>query len=399
MCETNVRRPVVLVFLPYYTPAFKAGGPVRTLANMVDCLSDSVDFRIFTRDRDLGDSVPFANQPIGRWVERSGARVFYGSARHRSPSALIRMVRAVRPDMIYVNGCLDASFCILPLVLRRAGLFDQKIEWLVAPRGELSPGALAIKRRKKGLFLRFSRLTRLHSGLVWHASTDYEAEDIRRAVGSMASEIRVAANPTASVEPLEPRPEQCPGQPLSVCFLSRISPKKNLLFAIKAVNRVRRPIAFVIYGPAEHSGYWEECQRAMKEAPPGSTIEWRGEVPPARIREMLSRHDVFLFPTRSENFGHVIFEALAAGVPVLVSDQTPWHDLEARGSGWVRSLDDPQGFVDVLEAAADRGPEEREVARRAAHAHALEVSTSEAVLGANRRLFTVRPSDSAGVLS
>lgn len=393
------RRPVTLVFLPYYVPAFRAGGPVRTLRNMVALLGDEVDFHIFTRDRDIGDRAPFPGVPTGTWIDRDGARVFYGDARHRSARALTRMVRDVRPDVIYLNSFLEASFSVFPLVLRRAGAFDRRIEWLLAPRGEFSPGALAIKKRKKDLFIRLSRITGLHEGIAWHASTDHEAADIRRVMGRVAAEIRVAPNPTATVDPLGASPHGGQARSLSVCFLSRISPKKNLRYAIDIIKRVRRPITFVIYGPAEDAAYWGECQRAMDDVPSGSKIEWRGELPPERVRGTLARHDIFLFPTRGENFGHVIFEALAAGLPVLVSDQTPWRDLERRGSGWVRSLDDPQGFVEVLEAAADRGPEEREATRRAAHAHAVEVSCSEAVIEANRRLFTARPADGAGVLS
>lgn len=399
MSSSSSRRPTALVFLPYYVPAFRAGGPVRTLRNMVDLLGREVDFRIFTRDRDLGDRDPFPGVATGSWIERDGALVFYGDPRHRSARALVRMVREVNPDIIYLNSFLEASFSVFPLLLRRAGLFDRSIEWLIAPRGEFSPGALAIKRRKKELFIRVSRMTGLHERLVWHASTDLEAEDIHRALGRVAAEIKVAPNPTAGVDPLRPRSDGRPDQPLSVCFLSRISPKKNLRYAIDVVKRARRPIAFVIYGPAEDAEYWGECQRAMNEVPPGSTIEWRGELPPERVRETLARHDLFLFPTRGENFGHVIFESLAAGVPVLVSDQTPWRDLEARGSGWARSLDDPQAFVDVLEAFTDSGPDAREAARRAAHAHAVEVSRSQAVLDANRRLFLARPTAGAGVLS
>ena len=108
---------------------------------------------------------------------------------------------------------------------------------------------------------------------------------------------------------------------------------------------------------------------------------------PDQVRATIARHDLFLLPTRGENFGHVIFESLAAGVPVLVSDRTPWRDLDARGSGWVRSLETPEAFVDVLESAAARDPATRRAAAVAAHAHALEVSRSAAVLGANRGLF------------
>jgi glycosyltransferase involved in cell wall biosynthesis len=57
---------------------------------------------------------------------------------------------------------------------------------------------------------------------------------------------------------------------------------------------------------------------------------------------------LFLFPTFSENYGHVILEALLSGCPVLISDQTFWRNLEKEGVGWDVSLDNPQLFRDVL---------------------------------------------------
>lgn len=392
MRPTSRRRPTVLAFVPYYEPAFRAGGPVRTLRNMVDLLGAEVDFRIFTRAHDLGSSDPLPGISPGTWIERDGATVFYGDARHRSARSLATMVRKVDPAIIYCNSFFDASLSVHPLVLRRVGLIAPDIEWLIAPRGEFAPGALAIKRWKKWPFLQATRLAGLHQGLVWHASSEHEAEDIRRVMGRVAADIRVAPNLTTKVGPFVPRSAERRERPLSVCFLARISPVKNLRFAIDVVKTTRRPIHFTIYGPVEDARYWKECQRAMEGLQPGSVIQWRGELPPENVRETLALHDLFLFPSRGENFGHAIFEALAAGVPVLVSDRTPWRDLDERGSGWVRPLDDLRAFVEVLEIAADREGPQREAARRAAHAQALEVSRSEAVLGANRRLFVDCPS-------
>lgn len=390
MRPTSRRRPTVLAFVPYYEPAFRAGGPVRTLRNMVDLLGAEVDFRIFTRAHDLGSSDPLPGISPGTWIERDGATVFYGDARHRSARSLATMVRKVDPAIIYCNSFFDASLSVHPLVLRRVGLIAPDIEWLIAPRGEFAPGALAIKRWKKWPFLQATRLAGLHQGLVWHASSEFEAADIRNVMGRVAGDIRIAPDPTARIGPLAAVGGRRPGSRLSVCLLSRICPMKNQRFAIDVVKLTRRPIDFHLYGPREDAGYWSECLHAMEGAPHGSTIEWRGVVPHEDVRETLAGYDVFLLPTRGENFGHVIFEALAAGVPVLVSDRTPWRDLDERGSGWVRSLDDPQGFVDVLEAVADSGPEARNAGRRAAHAHAVEVSRSQAVLDANRRLFFSR---------
>jgi len=105
------------------------------------------------------------------------------------------------------------------------------------------------------------------------------------------------------------------------------------------------------------------------------------------VRPTLRKHDLFFFPTLGENFGHVIFESLAAGVPVLVSDQTPWRDLDQRGAGWVRSLEDVQGFANVIDAYANALPSERAQYSRQAHEFARSIAESSASVEANRALF------------
>jgi glycosyltransferase involved in cell wall biosynthesis len=113
---------------------------------------------------------------------------------------------------------------------------------------------------------------------------------------------------------------------------------KNLVFAIEALARVRHPVELDIYGPVDDETHAAACRRAAASAADRLTVRWHGHVPHEEVRGIFSRHDLFLFPTRGENFGHVIFESLAAGTPVLVSDRTPWQDLDAAGVGWVRSL-------------------------------------------------------------
>ena len=54
-----IRRVTVLVFIGYYLPGYKAGGPVRSIANVVETLGDEFEFRIVTSDRDLLDEVPY----------------------------------------------------------------------------------------------------------------------------------------------------------------------------------------------------------------------------------------------------------------------------------------------------------------------------------------------------
>jgi glycosyltransferase involved in cell wall biosynthesis len=73
--------------------------------------------------------------------------------------------------------------------------------------------------------------------------------------------------------------------------------------------------------------------------PKNLTVKPVGAVPHHEVIEVLEAHDFFILPTLSENFGHVCLEALAAGTPLLVSDRTPWRNLDAKGIGWDISLD------------------------------------------------------------
>src|SRR6185369_17989258 len=103
----------------------------------------------------------------------------------------------------------------------------------------------------------------------------------------------------------------------------------------------------------EDALYWERCRRASAALPPSVTLCDRGEVAADEVGRALARNHVVLLPTYGENFGHVILESLLAGVPVLISDQTPWRDLESRRAGWDLPLAEPERFRERLTALLD----------------------------------------------
>ena len=89
-------KPRILTFTEYYLPGFKSGGPVRTLANMVDQLSDDFAFRIVTLDRDFLDSVPYPGAKRNAWQRVGGAEVFYLSPNRCTLRGLRRLIRSTR---------------------------------------------------------------------------------------------------------------------------------------------------------------------------------------------------------------------------------------------------------------------------------------------------------------
>lgn len=381
-----MQRPVVLTFVRHFLPGFKAGGPIRSISNMVEALHGSFDFRVFTSDRDYGDSKAYPGLRHNEWINCGANDRFYADANQRRLTAIAAMIRQVDPDIVYINSLFDWKFAITPLLLRRIGAIPSRTAWVVAPRGECSRGAMALKRSKKKAFLRLAHLAGIHRGLLWQASSPHEADDIHRELGVKAREIVVAPNLTEPVDDYVPRAGDASGR-LSICFLSRITPKKNLAFALEALAKAKASVDFHIYGPVEDEAYAAACRSYVAQCPRPLHVTWHGSVAHDQVRETLRKHDLFLFPTHGENFGHVIFESLAAGVPVLVSDQTPWRDLDQRGAGWVRALNDAQDFANVIDTYLNAPPTERVRFAKQAHEYARAVAESSASVEANKALF------------
>ena len=385
--EAHVRdRPVILTFAGHYLPGFRAGGPVRTLANLVDRLGDTFDFRIVAADRDLGDASPFADIPINRWVERGRARVFYRSSGSTGWPALLASPDVVEPDLIYLNGFFGLHSAIRPLVERRLGRLS-RAPVLLAPRGEFSDGALALKAIKKRAFMGLSRFVGLHRSVAFQASSSYEADDIRRRLGPVP--VSVACDLSArSQTVLSPNSERLHCTPLRLVFLARISPMKNLLGAIDILSRVgATPVDFDIYGVMEDTAYWARCEAAMAALPTNVRVRYKGPLRPDEVETVLANYDAFLFPTLGENYGHVIREALSAGLPVLVSDRTPWRGLEAKGAGADLPLEAPQAFADRLQSWAKLDASALQPMREAARRVGDDPVAAKAALDANREMF------------
>lgn len=345
-------RPRVLCFASYFLPGFQAGGPVRSLLRTCEWLQADFDFRVVTRDRDLGATTSYPDCPPGQWHERGAARVWYLAAPYTRPGPLRAAVASAQPDLLYFHSFMDPAVGLLPMLLRRLGLLAPRTPVLLAPRGEFSPGALGLKAGRKAAYLRFARAAGIYRDVTWQATDPSEADAIRARWGADA---RVALAPN-----LPPRPEEAgeaarqaklPGE-LRLVFLSRISPMKNLTGALKALAAVRATVSLDIYGTREDEAYWRDCEALIQALGGRVPVRYRGWVPPEQVIGVLAGYDALLLPSLGENFGHVLLEALLAGCPLLVSDRTPWRGLEAARAGFDVSLEDPGALPRAIDALA-----------------------------------------------
>lgn len=374
-------RPIVAILVAHYLPGSKGGGPIRSVSNLVAALGDEFDFRIVTLDRDLGDLSPYPDTPRDEWTNVGKARVLYLSPERANRAGIAVALTGIGAELVYVQSYFSPLFSIVPRLIGRAGRVRCPI--LVAPRGEFSCGALALKGRKKRLFLMAGKLLSLDRKVIWHATAAEEAEDIRRTIGPATRILVAPPLPTPDDRPLAPRPKE-PGR-LEAAFLSRISPKKNLSGAIEMLSGVDG-VRLTVYGPKEDAAYWASCQERANSL--RVNLVDGGSLAPEAVREALERAHILLFPTLGENYGHVIMEALTAGTPVLLSDQTPWRGLREEGVGWDLPLSDEASFRAALREllAMDQSAFDR--ISQQAYAYARARREEPATIEANRELIS-----------
>jgi glycosyltransferase involved in cell wall biosynthesis len=311
----------------HYLPGYKAGGPIQSVAAIVQRLSREFAFHIVTQDRDLGDDVSYAGIAVSRWNDTGSARVFYSPRAMLGLGLLRQLLAEVDPDLVYLNSLF--GFQTRQYALLRAVRLVPYAPVVLAPRGELSPGALALKAGRKRTYVALASALGLHRMVTWHASATEEAEEIAAVFGTRLR-INIAPNLSVAGSFAEDTPEPPLKKSGSVRFvyLSRVTRKKNLAQAIQLVGAATGRVELDVYGVVDDEGYWEECRRLIV---PTARVVYRGSLPHGDVLQTLARYHFLLLPTLGENFGHAILEALLAGLPVLIGDQT-------HGATWRRGV-------------------------------------------------------------
>lgn len=375
----------ILVFIRWYLPGFRSGGPVRSISNLVSAFGDEFDFYIVSRNRDFGMTQAYeccaGNEK--QWQEHGQSHILYLAPNEENFLRCKELIQSEDWDLLYLQSFFDLKFSVLPLLAWRC--FRRQKPILIAPRGEFGQGALNIRKYRKRIFIALYYLLIRSKKLFFHVSSTDERNDAVRVLGRGAKCIQ-AMNLPASTPDLESVAPQS-GSVLRMCFLSRLSPKKNLLFALDVLKDIKSPVEFDIYGIWEDESYHKQCCDWMKQLPGNVCVRYGGAVEHDRVMAVFSQYDLFFFPTTNENYGHVIHESLCAGTPVLCSDQTPWHELGKRNAGWEVVLDRKDKFVEIIEQYAAMDQSNRQKMRIAARKYGFDMSNANWIYTENERMF------------
>lgn len=171
----------------------------------------------------------------------------------------------------------------------------------------------------------------LRTATAFHATSEQEATEIRshgfqQPIVVIPNGVEVPNNlPTRNAKPLR-----------QALFLSRLHPKKGLINLIRAWHRVSdvtRDWKLVIAGPDE-AGHRQEVELEIAKLNLAKSIEFVGNVEGEAKWQLYVDSDLFVLPSFNENFGIVIAEALAVGLPVITTKNTPWEVIQSQNLGW-----------------------------------------------------------------
>lgn len=354
--------PRLLVISQYWAPAELAGG-ARSTGRAVAALHGHVDAWVLTGDRDVGDTEPWPLQAEG-WVERAGTQVWFQPWDRGSSQRVQAAIDEVRPDVIYLPSLFAPGS--RAIWWRRATLAPLP-PLVVAPEGELHPGALAHHAGRKRAVLALLRLSGALRSVRWRAADELEAEQIsalagRRAAITIAPDLHDPPDPAGA-------PARTATKAIGharVAFVGTIVSKKGLHRALELLWPMRHEVDLDIYGPIGDAAEWARCQEVLARCE--AEVGWvaHGPLPHAKVASVLADADLLILPTLGENYGYVIAEALAAGCPVLTSDQTPWRGLAEDGCGWDLPLAPVQAWQRRVAAVVAWDEDDRQRAGAAA---------------------------------
>lgn len=240
----------------------------------------------------------------------------------------------------------------------------KNIPVIVSPRSMLDPWARNHRRWKKKLAWWTYTRRDLQSASAVHATADLEAGYVRAA--GYGGPVLTVPNGIDFPNPQDKRvAEKEPGR-FRLLFLSRIHPKKGLPDLLQAFEKLNSPDWELSIVGNDDGDHQRECEGLVDALPNGARVRFVGPVNDAEKWAWYRSADLFVLPSYSENFGLVIAESLAAGVPVLTTSATPWETIDKRGCGWcVRP--GPESLLKALKVATALGNDKRrEMGKRGA---------------------------------
>ena len=328
-----------LIITTFFEPAFKAGGPIKSLRNMLNS-------NIFEEPIILTNDYDYDGSKLDEHLKKISLKtnnIFYlKNVQHIKFFFSMMFKKEIK--LIYINGFFNPLYQLYLI----SYFFLKDIKIIISPRGSLGRDELSIKPLKKMLLLRVLKFLfwlRPQKKIVFHVTSDREVKDIRRIFNYKNIECAFIKNliDTSGFY----KPIRTNGL-LNIVFLSRVSLKKNIHISKDIFSHVQN-INFSIFGPfsSNEETYFKNLDQSLKKIKK-INYSYMGSIKPSSIKFELNKYDVFFLPTLGENFGHAIVEAMLSGLIIVISDKTPWNKLSNDRFLWCVKDNDIQDYIKVF---------------------------------------------------
>jgi len=376
--------PKILLFIDWYLPGFKAGGPVSSCANMIAALRNEFEFFVVTRNTEYCETKPYPEIPANEWLTRDkNEHVMYLSNDALNQKRIAQIVNDFEGNVIYINGIYSKYFSISPLKAAKKSKKNFKI--IVASRGMLSRSAIEVKQFKKKVFLTLGKTLGWYKGVIFHATNTKEERDIKNVFGRNTI-VKVVNNISGLNRPPEKLISKTTNH-LRLVSIARIAPEKNLLFLLIALQKVKGIVLLDLFGQIYNEKYWEECKAAIGGLPKNVKVNYCGLVNPDNVGATIQKYHFLVLPSLGENFGHVVAESFTAGRPVLISNQTPWKDLKAENAGFDLPLSNSGVWTRTIDSLSDLNQLEFDVFAQGAATKGNFIANNNQPVDDHRKLF------------
>jgi glycosyltransferase involved in cell wall biosynthesis len=370
----------ILVFTDWFYPGSQAGGPIQSLISFMKNSSDT--FYVVTRNTDLNSTIPYSTVQSDSWQVsfQENIQVYYLNENSLTEDFILKIYSEVNPERVYLNSMWSPKFTLLPMKVFRRNKFSSNV--VLAPRGMLKPAAFKQKGFKKKLFLLYAKFNKLYANITWHATSAVEKNEILQHFPNAT--IRIApniSNATVSDQAKEV------SSPFKILTVGRISPEKGYYEALDAIRnwKPNKPVHWDIVGLSENAELVQAIQSLSTEST-SIQIVIHGHKNQDELKSFYENAHLFFLPTRGENYGHAIAEALSSGIPVVISDQTPWKNLEQEFAGKSSSLN-PIEIAESLNFFLNRSKADYLIWSAGALNYASQNVNSPETLAMNRALF------------
>lgn len=337
----SAKKPNILLLFDWFYPDYSAGGPVRSCINLIEQTKNDINWFVLTSNETYQSKQVNNDLPVKTWERLPfGGKVMYVSP-HENRTFLKQILTERVWKTVYVNSMYSAFFGFQAVSMAK----QLKLRTIVCPRGMLAKGSVKQKWWLKIPFLKASKALGWFSNVEWHATNSEEELSIKkwykpqRKTTVLPNLVGKQNRGVRSVETTK--------QSLKILCVARISPEKNIHYLIERLGSLgHKNIELTIIGGIHNQTYAEQLKKLSNDNQ--VNVDWKGHMDPKDIEKSLLNYDLFVLPTLGENFGHAVVEALRIGLPVLISDLTPWQNLTDTKAGYALDLANKEAFEQAI---------------------------------------------------